>query len=151
MPKLPSSRNGVVLYMVLVSILAAMVIASSILSIILSQARLSLHETNRVQAYYAALAGANYAIEKLRTGNWTYNTSSDNSCPVNVNDCNAGGCPLKDTAFPNTINQTVRIVFLPKGTQCTLPGPPPSKRVCPSDISTDFCIESTATYTYTAP
>jgi hypothetical protein len=68
MPKLPSSRNGVVLYMVLVSILAAMVIASSILSIILSQARLSLHETNRVQAYYAALAGANYAIEKLRTG-----------------------------------------------------------------------------------
>jgi Tfp pilus assembly protein PilX len=84
MPKLLINKKGIVLYMVLVSILAALVLASSILNIILSQSSFSHHEASRVQAYYAAVAGVNYAIERLRTGCWTGSIPTRYICRSNT-------------------------------------------------------------------
>src|SRR3989338_8459923 len=66
-------KRGVVLFIVLGTLLVVVSLATVILSLILSHARLTHHQTSRIHAYYAALAGMNYAIEKLRVGtdsNW---------------------------------------------------------------------------------
>lgn len=153
-------NKGVVLYIVLVSILAALVIASSILNLLLSQTRFSQHGTSRVQAYYAARAGLNYALEQLRIGGspasgWYYTNPADNSCPANAADCTAGGCSMPtDSDFPSAVIQPVKIVFMAPGSQCTVPNltdpTHPTKRVCSAPANT-FCIQSTATYNTTSP
>lgn len=67
----PSFRErGVALYLVLMTVLIVAVLAGVILTIILSQARLSYHQIGRTRAYYAALAGMNLAMENLRLGKW---------------------------------------------------------------------------------
>lgn len=66
MSKLKTGNRGVLLIMVLATILVVTILANIALNIILSQARLTHHQVSRTQAYYAALAGVNYAIEKLR-------------------------------------------------------------------------------------
>jgi len=58
-----------VLLIVLGTILIVASLATSILSLILSHARLTYHQTSRIQAYYASMAGINYGLEKLRLGN----------------------------------------------------------------------------------
>ena len=67
-------KRGVVLFIVLGTLLVVVSLATVILSLILSHARLTYHQTTRIQAYYAALAGMNLAREKLRTGTWTTGT-----------------------------------------------------------------------------
>jgi Tfp pilus assembly protein PilX len=67
-------KKAVVLFIVLATIIMVATFASVILSIMLNQFRLTHHQTSRIQASYAAQAGVNYAIEKLRLGNdpnWT--------------------------------------------------------------------------------
>ena len=124
-----------VLYMVLVSILVALTLASGILNLILSQASFSHHEVSRMQAYYAALAGANYALERLRSGNepscWP--TSGDYTRKI----CRSGGtctdsCDPIDDSLPRIISQ---ITITVGGT-----GPGGTLK-----------ISSKATYTYTPP
>lgn len=56
--------------MVLGTLLVVVILANVILSTILSQSRLTHHQISRIQAYYAAMAGMNYALEQLRLGNW---------------------------------------------------------------------------------
>lgn len=115
MPKPIPSEKGIVLYIVLVSILAALVIAGSILNLILSQTRFSQHETNRTQAYYAALAGANYGFDRLRSNSqpscWgapypkthcIYKTGG--SCPGDPDDAS---CGFIDNSLPVTISRVV--------------------------------------------
>ena len=66
MPKNPlSQKQGAILLMVLGTILVVVILASVILSIILSHSRLTHHQVSRIQAYYAAQAGVNLAIENL--------------------------------------------------------------------------------------
>jgi len=61
-------KKGVVLLIVLGTLLVVVSLATVILSLILSHARLTHHQTSRIQAYYAAMAGINYGLEKLRLG-----------------------------------------------------------------------------------
>ena len=134
-------RKGVVLFIVLGTLLVVVILAAVILSLILSHSRLTLHQTSRIQAYSAALAGTNYALEMLRTGVWTY--SPTNSCP----DTNPATCIVTDSAFPKTIaNQQVGIIFCPSGQTCS-----GSSAVCNPPPGYNFCINTTAIYTYTTP
>jgi len=142
-----SGKKGMVLYMVLASILVALVLASSILNLILSQSRFSHHQTSRVQAYYAALAGANYAFERLRSGNqpscWPASPSTDTTHYIckSVGSCTAGPCDLNDDSLPHSVSQ-VNI------TVCGTCAPP---TCCGTGPSGTLKISSKATYTYTPP
>ena len=129
-------KKAVVLFIVLVTIIMVVTFASVILSIMLNQFRLTHHQTSRIQAYYAAQAGVNYAIERLRT-DWTIGT------------CTGSGCwwTFATGDFqPNTlVNNRVQIVFCPSGDTCapvTSPCNPPTG---------SFCINVTSVYTYTEP
>ena len=81
-------KKGVVLLIVICTLLVVASLASVILSLILSHARLTYHQTSRIRAYYAVLAGMNLAAEKLRTGTWTTGsyTLCNSSCTVNDGD-----------------------------------------------------------------
>lgn len=133
-----SASKGIVLFIVLSMILIVVVLANVILTFILSQSRLTRHQTGRIQAYYAGQAGMNYALEQLRTGIWTYSPS--NSCP------SPNGCICSDSDFPTSIeNQQVRIIFCPSGSSCI------GFSSCNPPSGNDFCIYTTAIYTYTEP
>ncbi len=143
-------KKGVVLLIVLGTLLVVTSLATVILSLILSHARLTYHQTNRIQAYYVAMAGVNYALEKLRTGDWRYNlTPYENTCPNPVSGYPTCTVPETgpDPSFPQSIvNQRAYIVFCTPGTTCYgifTPCGPPS--------GTNFCVNSTAIYTYTNP
>ncbi len=130
-------RRGVILYMVLVSILVAVIIASSILNIILSQSRFTYHETSRVQAYYAAMAGLNYAFDNIRSGTnpscWYVPSSS--SYTHYIYKTGATGCDINDT-LPSSILQVAVTVSPGTGPGNTLPS---------------ATLSAKATYTYIAP
>jgi Tfp pilus assembly protein PilX len=136
MSKVTANQKGVIMYMVLVSILMTVILACIILNIISSQARLSHHEVSRVQAYYAAMAGVNFAIEKLRTGSeaacWPATAVTRHICRSNTTPqvCTTYCDPIDDN-LPTTIKQVDISVAVASGS-------PPSRR-----------IDVTAIYTYT--
>lgn len=79
-----SNQRGVALLMVLTTILVVVILANIILNMALSQTRFTRHQISRVQAYYAAQAGINIALENLRNGTWVagVNCLAANPCPV---------------------------------------------------------------------
>lgn len=99
-------KKGVALYMVIASILIAMVFAAVILNLVLSQSRLSIHSTSRIQAYYAALAGANYAFDMLRTGVWPSSGPYGNHamCQSLASPPAGCSCDIEEPNLPNTIS-----------------------------------------------
>ena len=130
-----TKKRGVVLFIVIVSVIIVSILASVVLTIILNQFRLTHHQTSRTQAYYAAQAGMNYAIEKLRLGNdvnWsTAGTYTRHICWTTT------GCPapveLIDPGLPSTIQSVDITVYDPVSN----PG-----------INNTRQIKVTATYTY---
>jgi Tfp pilus assembly protein PilX len=90
MLKSKSARRGVALFIVLGTILIVVILANVVLNIILSQSRLTHHQISRIRAYYAGLAGMNYALEQLRTGAWVY---SSNYCIGNLAAGHCSGFP----------------------------------------------------------
>jgi len=82
-------KRGIVLFIVLGTLLVVASLATVILSLILSHGRLTYHQTSRIQAYYASMAGMNLARENLWNETWTTGTyhlcKSDCSSP-DVND-----------------------------------------------------------------
>jgi hypothetical protein len=104
------------------------VLSSVILYLVSSQSRLTHHQVSRIQAYYASLAGINYARERLRINTWT-----TASCPP------PDGCTLSDSNFPNSIqNRQVTIVIRT-----------PGSAGCVNPPGNSACISATAIYTYT--
>jgi hypothetical protein len=63
-------RKGVVLLLLLGTILLTTILAGIVSYLVLNQSRLGQHQISRIKAYYAALAGINLALEKLRLGEW---------------------------------------------------------------------------------
>jgi len=72
---MPHNNKGVILFIVLATVMIVIVLAGVILSIISSQSRLTHHQVSRIKAYYAGKGIMNYALEKLRTGDWVPNPS----------------------------------------------------------------------------
>lgn len=114
MPNKINANKGIAIYLVLGALIMAVVLAKVILNLIFNQANIGHHRQGRVQAYYASLAGMNYAIEKLRNGSWT------------AGDCTVGApCYIPEDEFPPTIesfdgsgNRQFRIIFCPAGSDC---------------------------------
>ncbi|MGD0337065.1 MAG: hypothetical protein ABSB18_08235 [Candidatus Omnitrophota bacterium] len=83
---------------VLGTIIVVTLLATVILRIFSSHYRLTNHNITRIQAYYAALAGVNHAMEMIRT----------RSTPCNTN--TLCSYDLTDQSFPPAIaNKTVRV------------------------------------------
>jgi Tfp pilus assembly protein PilX len=140
-------KKGVVLMIILGVILIVALLAGVILNIVLSQSRLTHHQVSRIQAYYASQAALNYAIEKLRNGEWVagVNCTGAPACtptaawPVAA----AANNFYLDTAndyFPASI-QAMTLTITPA--QYTAPGSP-----CYFN-DRKACISITTTYTYT--
>lgn len=89
------------LFIVLGIILVVVALTNAILALTVSQYRISSHNASRIQAYYAAMAGINYAIDKLRaandTTNWPLNTSYSRTF------CKSG-CNVTEADFPAIIS-----------------------------------------------
>jgi len=74
------SRRGITLILILAVILVVVWLANIALVLISSQSRFTHHQVSRIQAFYAAQAGINYALEKLRTGEWPLGASDRYYC-----------------------------------------------------------------------
>jgi len=101
--------------MVLATIMIVIILANIVLSIVLSQTRLTHHQVSRIQAYYAGLAGMNYALEQLRTGNWT--------APLVYS--------LSDSSFPHTIRGVTIVLDPPRN------APPCNSTAC-INVTVDY-------------
>jgi len=140
-------KSGVALFIVLATFFVIVILANVILNIMLSHSRLTHHQVSRIQAYYAAQAGVNYALEMLRSGGWVYTVGPPavNSCP------NPGGCLINDGNFPNSIvsfdgtnNRQFRVIFCPSGATCQS-----ATFSCSPPPGINFCVNITTAYTYT--
>ena len=110
--KMRFNKKGIMLFIVLGTLLVVMTFASIILSLILSHARLTHHQTSRIQAHYAAMAGINYALEKLRLGNdpnWQAGTYTHKLCRSG---CAEAG-DINDSDLPSSIQRVEITVGLP--------------------------------------
>ncbi len=113
------SKKGMVLLVVLATLLVLISLAVAVLSLILSHNRLTVHQVNRVKAYYAALAGMNLAMEEMRNGNWlpatatTYCLCSSTTCPSSPSGLCAGvsitsnAVGVVDDSIPYPVSITV--------------------------------------------
>lgn len=129
-------NKGVVLLLVIGSIAIIGMLCSFFLRIILSQYKLTTHQVNRIQSYYAGLAAMNYALAQLSTGTWQYSAS-----PPPVNTCpGPSGCVVPND-FGSAIT-AVKVIFCPANLTCA-----PATTPCYPPAGTTFCINSTATYT----
>ncbi len=136
MPRLKSKEEGLAIFMVLSILLVVTVLVNVILAIISSQARFTHHQVSRIKAFYATQAGVNYALEKLRRGDWTY--SSVNSCPKTA------PCEIPDSDLSQT-----KIIFCPSGERCAFPPNPDSEApICTPLQGATFCVRANTTYTY---
>ncbi len=59
------NRKGVALLMTIGMLLMAVILANVVLTLMLSHSRLTQHQVGRIQAYYAAMAGINMAVDNL--------------------------------------------------------------------------------------
>jgi hypothetical protein len=144
-------KRGVILFVVIGVVLVVSILSTAVLRIIANHARLTHHVVSRIQAEYAAKAGIVYALEMLRTKNWTF--SPTNSCPSPT------GCTIEDADFPFSIldedddgKPEVHIIFCPptpggEGCQYTTSG---EKHYCVPPSGIEFCIYSTVDFTYSA-
>ena len=130
MLKIRINKSGIALFIVLATIFVVLLLGEVTLKFIGAQNRFSHERVNRIQAYHAATAGMNYALEMLRTGAWL---------PTNCQ--NLGDCAIPpDASFPDSIvGKTVSIIFCPSGNTCFgIPCNPPAP--------INFCINTTVTY-----
>ncbi|MFA5362340.1 MAG: hypothetical protein WC335_03700 [Candidatus Omnitrophota bacterium] len=115
-------NKGYLLFVVLSTIIIVFLFASILMSIVISQARLTKHVTSRVQAYYAALGALYYAHDRLRVNDpvWTPPNVTFYFCSV------AAGCTppnIIDPDLPASIRSLIVRVD-PPGT-----GPHNSRRM----------------------
>lgn len=103
-------NKGIMLFIVLGVLLIVTVLASVVLNLILSNYRLTHHQTNRIRAYYATMGGINYALEMLRIGNWTVPASNRTNALICMGPTWAGtltNCNLTDSGLSYDINVTI--------------------------------------------
>ena len=79
------NKRGVTLLLILALILAVIVLANIALVLISNQARFTHHQVSRIQAHYAAQAGINYTLERLRVGAWVPDPVNDSYYCINDN------------------------------------------------------------------
>ncbi len=130
--KQKQDKKGVVLFIVIGTVFIVIFLANVVLSIITSHSRLTHHQVSRIQAYYASMAGVNYALEMLRIGSptgWTVNSClPPNGCPIPFN--------LANDFHPASI-KSVSVIIRASGSAG-----------CPGNSA---CVSAKADYAYTTP
>lgn len=123
-------KKGIALFIVLGTLLIVIILANIILNFMLSQSRLTHHQVSRIQAQYAAQAGINYALEKLRLADdpTCWPATGSYARRICRNPC-SDSCSLTDSSFPLGIDAVVISV-----------GPP--------DVNGTREINATVDYTY---
>ncbi len=130
------NKKGLILLIVLGTLLIVAILATVILNLILSHTRLTYHQTSRIQANYAAMAGVNYGLEQLRTGIWVAGTN----CTI------ASPCTMSFVA--GDFNPSI-LVTPTNGATITIRAPGSAGCLSPPAPSGCACVSATATYTYT--
>lgn len=112
------NKKGVALYFVLAVLLVVVLLANIVLNFVSSQRRLTTHQVKRVQAYYAAQAGVNYALEQLRL-NATWAAAAGGTYRIcggaynSTNPANCTGNNIVEASFPSSVNY-VEVVIGPE-------------------------------------
>jgi Tfp pilus assembly protein PilX len=130
------AKKGIALFMVLGTLLVVVTFAFIMLNIMLSHPRLTQHQVGRIQAYYAAQAGMNYAIEKLRLGNdsnWTSSGAFTHRMCWTTTGCSSPG-DILEADLPRSIEYVEITVWTVN-----------------SGVNNTRKITSKTSYTYTAP
>jgi Tfp pilus assembly protein PilX len=121
------SRRGITLILILAVILVVVWLANIALVLISSQSRFTHHQVSRIQAFYAAQAGINYALERLRQrDDLTWIPGSGETITKDL--CNQSSCDVEDSEIPFYVEISI--------------GPPGSG---PGNTTP---VRATATYTY---
>ena len=126
------NRKGVLLFIVLGTLIVVATLSTVILRIISNQASFTHHHASRIQAQYAAKAGAIYALEMLRIndGNWS---AAGASYTRYMYRSGASSPDFNEPSLPSSVNFVQIKVY-------------PSYLAVPGQCK----IESKADYTYTA-
>jgi Tfp pilus assembly protein PilX len=124
--KQKQDKKGVVLLIVIGTVFIVIFLANVVLNIITSHSRLTHHQVSRIQAYYASMAGINYALEQLRTGTWKAGTD----CSTLATACSPE-LDLSNDFKPASIKSVSIVIIKPGDTGC--PG-------------NSACVKATANY-----
>lgn len=133
-----ASKKGIALFMVLATLFMVIILGSIMVAIIASQNRLTHHQVSRIQAYYAAMAGVNYAFESLRTGVWPLPGAGLFATHTLCSGCTNPG-DINEPDLPSSVQDVVIIIA---GPGAPIPGG------CNPPAGIPVCINATATFTY---
>ena len=128
------NKRGVVLFTVLAVIFIAVILTNVILALVSSHSRLTHHQVSRIQAFYAAQAGMNYALDQLRRGP----SGTPAGWAVGSNCVAASPCTLTDSGFPSQV-KSVSIVIKPYNA---------ADPDCNNSPNQSACINVTVDYSY---
>lgn len=161
MVKASTDKAGIALLIVLSTIILVTLLALVMLRPLASHARLTHHQVSRIQAYYAALAGMNYAYDRLRVGdpNWPVppppNSMSpgyylrDLRCDPAEAACTINSGEIDEVNFPHTIRSVLIAVAYIGATASDYSGTPiPGCNACTPPPGIPACICTTVDYTY---
>jgi len=132
--KIRFNKKGIVLFIVLGTLLVVVSLATVILNLVLNHAQFTQHQTNRIQAYYASMAGINYGLEKLRIGlpsGWT-TASCPPASPCSMTFQNNDFNP---DVLINPDNGVTIIIRAAGSPGCSYPSPVPAGGACVSAIA----------------
>lgn len=130
--------------MVLMTLLVTAILGTILLNFMSSQTRFTHHQVSRIQAYYAALAGMNYAYERLRTGTWAAGT--DCTCLPPVICC--GGPPAANSCCLATLDPNFAATFPHSVSDVEIGIVASGAGTCITPSGIGACIYSRAVYTY---
>jgi len=135
MPKMKNNK-AVALLLVIGTIFVIVAFTVTILRTISDESRLTHHKVSRIQAYYAGLAGINYAYDKIRRGDWPLGLASTYTAKELTT--------IDPSQFPSSI-RNVEIKITPRGS--TLPN---TIDLCspPGTSTDDVCISVTVNFLY---
>mgnify|MGYP001767600384 CR=1 FL=1 len=104
------NKRGVALYLVLAVLLMVVILANIILSLVSSQSRLTQHKVKRIQAYYAAQAGVNYALEMLRLNTPGWATGAFPRRHFLCKDSSAAPCNGANVIVDGNLSSAIRYI-----------------------------------------
>jgi len=108
------SRRGITLILILAVILVVVWLANIALVLISSQSRFTHHQISRIQTFYAAQAGINYALERLRLGDWIPDPTNDIYYCINGRVDDSVTCTPPVISDPDILPYNVQIRLYPQ-------------------------------------